>query len=87
MKILQQNVRFMYRFRCKKCRSLYEMDECEKLENDWKYGEYTDRKENRFPYNPLNKFYCPVCNAVEAVRFEDIHKYAVMDDGTMIEEY
>lgn len=87
MKILQKRVNVVYRFRCRKCRSLYSMDESEKLENDWTYGNVHDRKEYSFPSNPLNRFYCPVCEAIEIMESSDMHKYAVMDNGSEIKVY
>ena len=35
MKTLQQKAKIVYRFRCIRCRSLFEMTEEEKLDNDW----------------------------------------------------
>lgn len=65
MKTLQKRVQVLYRFRCERCRSKFEMTEEEKLENDWKFDDRKDkeklRAEGRFPMNILDNFDCPVC--------------------------
>ena len=88
MKTLQRRLQVLYRFRCERCRSKFEMTEEEKLENDWKYD--TGDKSNPYhtePINPTDKFYCPVCEKDRIVTREDMHKYSVMDDGTEIMDY
>ena len=88
MKTLQKEVQILYRFRCDKCRSQFEMTEEEKIENDWKFSNYEfSRKENRWICGPLDRFDCPICNAVSYVRRNDMHRFHVMDDGTEIKDY
>lgn len=91
MKTLQKRVQVLYRFRCGRCRSEFEMTEEEKLENDWKfdYRIYKEkfRAEGRNPKNPLDHFDCPVCGCERYVSRGDMHRFAVMDDGTEIMEY
>lgn len=86
MKTLQKRVETLYRFRCRRCRSKFEMTEAEKLENDWKFSS-SPREKSRRPCNPLDKFDCPVCNSEQVVGSGEIHKYSVMDDGTEVMEY
>lgn len=91
MKTLQKRVQVLYRFRCERCRSKFEMTEEEKLENDWKFDGRIDkekfRTEGRFPINALDTFDCPVCGCERRVSRGDMHKIDVMDDGTEIIEY
>lgn len=91
MKILQSQVSKIYRFRCDRCKSKFEMTEEEKLDNDWKYNEsflYKDRNEpGAFPNNPLHKFDCPICGCQRYVMRNDFHEYFVMNDGEEIQQY
>ena len=91
MKTLQKRVQVLYRFRCERCRSKFEMTEEEKLENDWKFDDHKDkerrRAEGRGPMNTLDYFDCPVCGCKRYVMRKDMHRFAVMDDGTEIIEY
>ena len=91
MKTLQKRVQVLYRFRCERCRSKFEMTEEEKLENDWKFDDHRDkekrRAEGRGPMNNLDYFDCPVCGCKRYVMKKDMHRFAVMDDGTEIMEY
>ena len=95
MKTLQKRVQVLYRFRCERCRSKFEMTEEEKRENDIKFtDDWADRlrqqKEYGWeprPHNPLDHFDCPVCGTTRYVSRGDMHRYAVMDDGTEIMEY
>ena len=91
MKTLQKRVQVLYRFRCERCRSKFEMTEEEKLENDWKFDGRIDkeklRTEGHFPINPLDTFDCPVCGCERRVSRGDMHRIDVMDDGTEIMEY
>jgi len=90
MKTLQGYVAKIYRFRCDRCRSKFEMDEEEMLDNDWKYNEgvYKDRNEpGAHPHNPLHKFDCPVCGRQRYVMHNDYHVFHVMDDGEEIMIY
>ena len=88
MKTLQKRVQVLYRFRCERCRSKFEMTEEEKIENDWKFTDEKFKKLNpKFPSNRLNYFDCPVCERVSFVSRNDMHKYSVMDDETEIQEY
>ena len=88
MKTLQKRVQVLYRFRCERCRSKFEMTEEEKLENDWKFDE--GDKSNPYhtsPSNPLDHFDCPVCECVRYVMKNDMHRFSVMDDGTEVMDY
>ena len=91
MKTLQRRVQVLYRFRCERCRSKFEMTEEEKLENDWKFDDRKDkeklRAEGRIPMNLSDKFDCPVCGCKRYVKRGGMHRFAVMDDGTEIMEY
>ena len=95
MKTLQKRVQVLYRFRCERCRSKFEMTEEEKRENDIKFtDDWADRLRQQkeygweaSPYNPLDQFDCPVCGVVRYVRRNEMHRYSVMDDGTEIMEY
>lgn len=91
MKTLQKRVQVLYRFRCERCRSKFEMTEEEKLENDWKFDDRKDKEklrvEGRIPMNHLDHFDCPVCECKRYVSRGDMHRFAVMDDGTEIMEY
>ena len=91
MKTLQKRVQVLYRFRCERCRSKFEMTEEEKLENDWKFDDRIDkeklRTEGRFPINTSDTFDCPVCGCERRVSRGDMHRIDVMDDGTEIMEY
>ena len=91
MKTLQKRVQVLYRFRCERCRSKFEMTEEEKLENDWKFDDRIDkeklRTEGRFPINHSDTFDCPVCGCERRVSRGDMHRIDVMDDGTEIMEY
>lgn len=88
MKTLQKRVQVLYRFRCSGCKSKFEMTSEEKLENDWKFDDRKNKNDLREkgwgPSNPLDYFYCPVCNCQQLVKRCDMHKIAVMDDGTEI---
>ena len=79
MKILQKHKSVLYRFRCKKCSSQFEITDEERRENDWEYGEY-QKGERNYPHNPTNKFWCPICNAVEFMESRTIHKYVILED-------
>ena len=95
MKTLQKRVQVLYRFRCERCRSKFEMTEEEKRENDIKFtDDWADRlrqqKEYGWelrPHNPLDHFDCPVCGATRYVNRGEMHRYSVMDDGTEIMDY
>lgn len=100
MKTLQKRVQVLYRFRCERCRSQFEMTEEEKLENDWKFTGYeysykegkhvfkeVNREIEKYPHNLLDHFECPVCNCVRYVRKNEMHRFSVMDDGTEIKDY
>jgi hypothetical protein len=85
MKILEKKVKVLYRFRCNKCRSKFQMTDIEKNENDWRYGDRHDREKHSRPHNPLDKFYCPVCHNVQYGK--DLHKIHVMDNGNEVIDY
>lgn len=91
MKTLQKRVQTLYRFRCERCSSLFEMTAEEKLENDWKFDDHKDKEKRRaegyLPNNALDKFDCPICECERFVHRGDMHMYSVMDDGTEIIEY
>lgn len=84
MKTLQKNVQIVYRFRCIRCKSVFEMTKEEKEENDWTYHEGRRSREEgaRCPHNPMGYFYCPVCNERSYSAKRDEHMVYVMDDGT-----
>jgi hypothetical protein len=84
MKILEKKVKVLYRFRCDKCRSKFEVTEKEKNENDWKYGDWHDRGKHSRPRNPLDKFFCPVCSNGQYAT--DLRKIYVMDNGNEVIE-
>ena len=88
MKTLQQKAKIVYRFRCFRCRSLFEMTEEEKLDNDWLFDRRPDKDDLRAngyrPRNALAYFNCPVCDKVSFPKKCDMQKVAVMDDGTEI---
>lgn len=99
MKTLQKKVQVLYRFRCERCRSQFEMTEEEKIENDWKFTNYHySNEKHEYVCGPVNRdkdhrsnymkyFDCPVCKCVSFVRRNEMHKYTVMDDGTEIKHY
>lgn len=95
MKTLQKRVKIIYRFRCRECRSKFEMTDEEKRENDINFTEdWANQLENRekygwtpHPHNPDNKFNCPVCGGVRTAKGKIMHKYSVMDDGTEFMDY
>lgn len=88
MKTLQKRVQILYRFRCSRCKSKFEMTSEEKLENDWKFDDRKNKNDLRekgwSPSNPLDYFDCPICNCKQLVKRCDMHKIAVMDDNTEI---
>ena len=88
MKTLQQKATIVYRFRCVKCRSLFEMTKEEKLDNDWLFDEHPNKDDRRAkgyrPINYLGYFNCPVCDEVSFPKKVDMQKVAIMDDGTEI---
>lgn len=86
MKTLQKQVNILWRFRCERCRSRFEMTNEEKMENDRKYDESVHPNYN-WPHNPMEYFDCPVCGRREYVRRGEMHKFIVMDDGTELQEY
>lgn len=85
MKTLEKQIEKIYRFRCDRCQSLFEMTQEEKMENDWLFHE--GNKKALIPHNPLDKFMCPVCNCQRHVRSGDMHCFHVMDNGKEIQEY
>lgn len=91
MKTLQKQVGIVWRFRCDRCRSKFEMTDEERLDNDWKYNEstvYKDRNEpGALPHNPLNKFDCPVCGKQRYIQRNDLHRFIVFDDGTELKDF
>ena len=95
MKTLQREVQVLYRFRCERCRSKFEMTEEEKRENDINFTEDWARQleqEKEYgwkphPHNPYDHFNCPVCKCVRLVRRNEMHRYHVMDDGTEVMDY
>ena len=88
MKILQKRVNVVYRFRCNRCKSKFEMTEEEKLENDWKFDEGDKSNPHHTePINPMNHFYFPVCECVRYVNKYDFHRYSIMDNGFEVRDY
>lgn len=86
MKTLQKQVDIIWRFRCDRCRSKFEMTNEEKLENDRKYDDSSHPDPNH-PFNLLDYFDCPVCGRKESVRTGEMHKFIKMDDGSELQEY
>ena len=86
MKTLEQSVNVIYRFRCNKCKSKFEMTQEERTENDWNHTE-GDKTNRSYPHNPTDKFDCPVCNSVQRMDFHSIHKFFVMDNGMEFQDY
>lgn len=86
MKTLQKQVDILWRFRCERCRSKFEMTDAEKVENDKKFSE-VDETSSIYPHNPMNYFDCPVCNTRRYVRRNEMHKFMLMDDGSEFQEY
>lgn len=87
MKALETKTKVIFRFRCDRCKSLYEITEEERKEIDWKYGEHKKGGEYTYPHNPINKFYCPTCDTVRYMDDRSIHKYFVMDNGNEVMDY
>lgn len=83
MKILQKKDKVIFRFRCNRCCSLFEMTDDERYENDKKHNESSISES----HNPLNKFDCPVCKTTRFMKHETIHKYFIMNDGSEIMDY
>lgn len=73
MKILQKSEKTLYRFRCSRCKTLFEMDKTERDEADHKYG--------------YRQFECPICNAVRVIYKDEYHAFAVMEDGTEYQKF
>lgn len=88
MKTLQERTKRIYRFRCDRCSSKFEITEDEKLEIDRKFDRGTASQKadpNRMPHNYPWNFDCPVCNAVRlGGRASCID---VMNDGTEVVLY
>ena len=80
MKILQKHKSVLYRFRCDRCSSQFEMTEEEREENNWEYGKHKKGGDWSYPHNPLNKFFCPICNKVEYMNNKTIHRYVILED-------
>ena len=85
MKILEKADKVVYRFRCNKCMSRFEVTQREKVDNDWKYGDKKRKSKDDTPHNPLDKFFCPVCNTVRYGH--DVKKVYVMDNGNEVSNY
>jgi predicted RNA-binding Zn-ribbon protein involved in translation (DUF1610 family) len=86
MKTLQKQVDIIWRFRCDKCRSKFEMTNEERIENNKKFSE-KDENSALYPWNPNNYFDCPVCGVKSIVRRNEMHKYILFDDGNELQEY
>ncbi len=86
MKTLQKQVDIIWRFRCDRCRSKFEMTNEEKMENDRKY-DGSSHPDSNFPINTLDYFDCPVCGTKRLVRRGEMHKFIKMDDGSELQEY
>lgn len=87
MKTLEAMRQEIFRFRCSRCMSKFEFTKEERYENDWEYGEHKKGGRWEFPHNPVNWFYCPVCNKKETMKRNSIHKYFIMDNGTEVMDY
>lgn len=83
MKTLQKAVKMVYRFRCEKCQSKFEMTREEKVENDWRYTSKIGGSGD-YPNNPMNYFPCPVCKCKRRVGNGDMEIYVIMEDGTEV---
>ena len=86
MKTLQKQVDIIWRFRCERCKSKFEMTNAEKEENDKKFSEVKETS-SIYPFNPMNYFECPVCNTRRYVMRNDMHRFMLMDDGTELQDY
>lgn len=86
MKTLQKQVDILWRFRCERCRSKFEMTDAERLENDKKFSEVKETSAI-YPHNPMHYFDCPVCGERRYVRNYELHKFMLMDDGSEFQEY
>jgi len=87
MKTLEAMKKEIYRFRCGRCRSQFEVDKDERIAIDWKYGEHEPGGRYDYPHNPLDHFYCPVCECVRTMDKRTIHRFFVMDNGTEVMDY
>ena len=93
MKTLQKTIGEIYRFRCHRCESKFEMSGEEKVENDWEQLKKRDAKaydrDKKNGWEPITShdFYCPVCERESYSRRKDWHCYAVFDDGTEYLKY
>jgi predicted RNA-binding Zn-ribbon protein involved in translation (DUF1610 family) len=87
MKTLETMKEEIFRFRCSRCRSKFEMTKQEREENDWEYGEHEKGGRYDYPHNPVDHFYCPVCGKVETMDRQSIHRYFIMDSGREVQDY
>lgn len=91
MKTLQKRVQILYRFRCGTCKSKFEMTGEEKIENDLKFDDrkYKGKRRDKacFQFITPDRFDCPICGFERNVLGGYMHRFAVMDDGTEIQEY
>ncbi len=73
MKTLEKEMQILYRFRCERCRSLFEI-----LPHVLGMPEIV---------NPMDNFDCPVCNTKRYVRRGDMHRFHIMDNGHEVQDY
>ena len=74
MKVLERKVGELFRFRCGKCYSAFEMTGEEKRENDLK-------QDPPGGMNQLDWFDCPVCGRRQVPDRKTMHMFAIMDNG------
>ena len=86
MKILEKEVKTLYRFRCYRCRSKFEMTAQEKRANDLKYTD-KGRFRSDAPHNPEWKFNCPICGRDSMVLKQDQEIVHVMDNKNEVTIY
>ena len=87
MKTLEAMTNEIYRFRCSRCKSKFEMTKEEREENDWMHGEHPKGGRWDYPHNPLDHFYCPICNKVQTMDSRSVHRYFVMSNGNEVQDY
>ena len=90
MKTLEGRTKRIYRFRCDRCNSKFEITEEEKMDIDWEFSDDEQKKWSLEDpkYRPSNypwKFNCPICKRVRTVH--DVSAIDVMDNGKEVIVY